>query len=405
VDVPLTLWGSAHYAQGRLFAIAPVCSQGLFFDRLSKRSIARRLGLSLWFVSAWTKSPTQDLTLDRRGWMKGRTRTYSQRDEQRVLKIHAALQTDPERLFAGASAIERRYRELYADQKPLSLRFIGRTLAKHGLATLLKVRRKGVSRYLHYPQTLINGLGQSLVEVDFIGKKFITGRTQPVNFLAFSLRFPRQLKHFQRVEAETADEVKGQLQRFFRVFETPRVVKLDNGFAFAGAGPEPRTLNSLVLWLLDKQIIPVFIAPRKPWNQGSVEGANSIFSRKFWNQHRFRSPTQIDRELERFNTAYAWYTGYQKPKRSIQHSRRFVPRVYFIRKVYEQPDTTHGYIEVLKGQVTIPKAYINLFVLAEWNLKTEKLTILFEQDNQEHKLKSVPFALNPGLKKKVYWFH
>lgn len=337
--------------------------------------------------------------------MKGRTRTYSQRDEQRVLKIHAALQADPERQFAGASAIERRYRELYADQKPLSLRFIGRTLAKHGLATLPKVRRKGVSRYLHYPQTLINALGQSLMEVDFIGKKFITGRTQPVNFLAFSLRFPRQLKHFQRVEAETADEVLRQLERFFREFETPNVVKLDNGFAFAGAGPEPRTLNSLVLWLLDKQIIPVFIAPRKPWNQGSVEGANSIFSRKFWNQHRFRSPTQIDRELDRFNTAYAWYTGYQKPKRSIQRSRRFIPRVYFIRKVYELPETTRGYIEVLKERVTIPKAYINLFVLAEWNLKSEKLTMLFEQDNHQHKLKSVPFALNPGLKQKVCWFH
>lgn len=337
--------------------------------------------------------------------MIGRTRTYTRRDEQRVLKVHAALQADPERSFAGASAIERRYRELYGETKPLSLRFIGRTLAKHGLSTLPKVRRKGVSRYLHYPQALIDGLGSSLLEVDFIGKKFITGRTQPVNFLAFSLRFPRQLKHFQRVEAETTDEVLRHLARFFRLFEKPAVVKLDNGFAFAGAGPEARTLNSVVLYLLKQHVTPVFIAPKKPWNQASVEGANSIFSRKFWHQHNFRSPAHIDRELEHFNKAYAWYTGYLRPKRSTPRPRRFVPRVFFIRKVYEHAETKRGYIEILKEQISVPKSYIGLFMLAEWNLRSERLTILFEQEHKALRIKSTRFKLNPRIKNRVAWFH
>ena len=337
--------------------------------------------------------------------MKGRTRTYTRRDEQRVLKTHAELQADPDRCFAGASAIERRYRELYGDQKTLSLRFIGRTLAKHGLSTLPKVRRKGVSRYLHYPQTLINRLGRSLLEIDFIGKKFITGRTQPVNFLAFSLRFPRQLKHFQRVEAETTEVVQQELERFFQRFEMPDVIKLDNGFAFASSGPEPRVLNSGVIALLNHRIIPVFTAPRKPWNQGSVEGANSIFSRKFWNTQRFRSLEHIDRELEHFNTAYIWYTGYKKPLAAPRRPARFVPRVYFIRKVYEQPTTKRGFIDILKEQISLPKAYINLFVLAEWNLKTERLDVLFERNGQRQNLKSLAFPLNPRIKGRVYWFH
>jgi hypothetical protein len=337
--------------------------------------------------------------------MKGRTRTYTRRDEQRVLKVHAELQANPDRSFAGASAIERRYRELYGDAKPLSLRFIGRTLAKHGLATLPKVRRKGVSRYLHYPQVLINNLGSSLLEVDFIGKKFITGRTQPVNFLAFSLRFPRQLKHFQRVEAETADVVLQQLAGFFQLFEKPAVVKLDNGFAFAGAGPEARTLNSVVLYLLKQRITPVFIAPKKPWNQASVEGANSIFSRKFWNRHTFGSLEHIDQELPHFNKAYAWYTGYQRPKRSTPREHPFIPRVYFIRKVYEDPETHKGYIDVLKEQISLRTSYIGLFVLAEWNLKSEQLTIMVERNEKGERIKVLAFELNPGLKKRVAWFH
>ncbi len=326
--------------------------------------------------------------------MKNRLRKYTITDERRVLQIHAALQADPLRLFAGASAIERRYRERYPAQASPSLRFIGRMLAKHGLVTLPKVHRKGVSRYLHYPQTLIERLGPSLLEMDFIGKKFIAGRTQPVNFIAFSLRFPRILKHFQRVEAETTEIVMQQFQRFCRRFETPAVVKLDNGLPFAAAGPRPRSINRAVASMLRDRIIPVFTAPRRPWNQASVEGANSIFSRKFWNRMRFHSLDQIDHELERFNAAYAWYTGYHRPTRSETRSRKFIPRIYFIRKVYEHPTTHRGSIEILKEQITVPIGYINLFVLAEWNLNTQKLNILFENNHKKQLVKSVPFSLS-----------
>ncbi|MGB2869816.1 MAG: hypothetical protein WBD36_15285 [Bacteroidota bacterium] len=317
--------------------------------------------------------------------------------------IHAELEADVRRRFAGASAIERRYRERYPTANSLSLRFIGRTLSKHGLATLPKVRRKGVSRYLHYPESLINGLGDSLLEVDFIGKKFLTGRTQPLNFIAFSLRFPRKLKHFQRIAGETAQEVIPHLERFFKLFEKPAVVKLDNGFAFAGAGPEPRTLNSVVLYLLQQRINPVFIAPRTPWNQASVEGSNSIFTRKFWNWERYRSIEHVDQRLVDFNKAYAWYTGYKKPDRTPK--RRFVPKVYFIRKVFEDPKTKWGYIDILKEQIPISKSYINYFILAEWNLKLERLNILFERNQQPKQLKSIIFKLNPAVKAKLVYFH
>jgi hypothetical protein len=333
--------------------------------------------------------------------MKNKLRLYSARDERRVLKIHQELDADPKQFFAGASAILQRYRKLYPNDKLLSLRFIGRTLAKYGLVTKPKVRRKGVSRYLHYPEQTINSLGSSLLEIDFIGKKFIAGRTQPVNFIAFSLRFPRKLKHFQRIQSETAQEVIKHSQAFFGRFERPAVVKLDNGFAFTGAGPWPRTLNSVVLFLLKEKIVPVFIAPRKPWNQASVEGANSVFARKFWHRFHFRSLQEIDEKLPSFNEAYERYLEYQKPKKPAPKPRRFVPRVYFIRKIYETPDSKRGYIDILKEHISVPKAYIGMFILAEWNLKTETLIIYFENNQQARILKTLPFALNLAVKAKV----
>ncbi len=312
------------------------------------------------------------------------------------------MDADPLQYFSGAWAILQRYQKLYPNAKPVSLRFIGRTLAKYGLSVKPKVRRTGLSRYLHYPEMTINSLGKSLLEIDFIGKKFITGRTEPVNFIAFSLRFPRKLTHFQRIESETADEAIKHCQNFFRRFEKPQVVKLDNGFAFAGSGPWPRVLNSMVLFLLKQKIIPVFTALRKPWNQASVEGANSIFSRKFWNRFEFKNLNNIDVRLGHFNDSYERSTGYQKPKRLEGRPKRFVPKVYFIRKVYEQTGTKRGYIDILKEQILLPKTYINMFVLAEWRLKSDKLFVFFEHNKKATKIRTLPFALNPVVKNKVY---
>ena len=362
-------------------------------------------GLSRDFVSAWTKSSDQDLTVDSRGWQKDRLRLYTKRDEQRVLQIHQQLDQDPKTYFSGASAILQRYRELYPNSKILSLRFIGRTLAKYGLNKAPKVRRKGVSRYLHYPEVLINNLGESLLEVDFIGKKFIHGRTQPVHFIAFSLKKPRKLKYFHRINSETANEVILHCQQFFKRFERPVVLKLDNGFAFASASRWPRTLNSVVLFLLKREIIPVFTAPRKPWNQASVEGANSVFARKFWNRFRFENLSQVDNHLDDFNEAYKNYLDYQEPCKGSQSKEPFIPRVYFIRKVYEHPKPQRGYIDIVNEQIFLPKAYIGLFVLAEWNLSDEKLTVYFEKDQKPKIIKIKRFILNPISKQKVVGFH
>ena len=346
------------------------------------------------FVMRWSKSADQDLSVDQRGWKKGQYRSYSRRDEQRVLMIHRELDSDNDSSFSGASAILQTYRERYPTEKTLSLRFIGRTLTKHGLSQKPKVRRKGVSRYLHYPEKLIAGIGKSLLEIDFIGKKFVYGRTEPVNFIAFSLRFPRKLKHFQRIEAETANETIKHCKEFFKRFEKPNVVKMDNGFAFAGASPYPRSLNSTVFFLLKEKIIPVFTAPRRPWNQASVEGANSIFSRKFWNRFEFKDMGDVDRHLSRFNDNYQWYSAYRKPNRSMNRAYPFIPKVYFIRKVSEDSQSKLGLIDILKEQILLPKTYINMFILAEWNLKTQKLIVHYENGGLDVVVKSVPFILN-----------
>lgn len=350
-------------------------------------------------MNRWTKSPDQDVSSDGRGWKKNRGRWYTFLDEQRVLAIHRKLDNDAHVYFSGASAILHQYQKQYPKEKPLSLRFIGRFLAKHGLSTKPKVHIKGASRYLHYPARLIDKLGESILELDFIGKKFIDGRTEPVNFIAFSLTKPRRLKHFQRVESETASEAIAQCTGFFERFEKPEVIKIDNGFAFAGTAPQPRVLNAFTLFLLQNKIIPVFTAPRKPWNQASIEGSNSIFSRKFWHRERYTDVDMIDSRLVVFNKSYQEYLDYHAPVTKKSGPHRFIPKVFFIRKVYENEQSKGAHIEILHERIPIPKSFAGMFVLAEWNLRYGRLKVRYQNQTKAIIIKEQTFILNQRTRK------
>lgn len=169
--------------------------------KLSKRKITKYLGVSMEFVISWTKQSNQDPTPDQRGWKKDRPRKYTDNQEKKILSVYHNLKDDPSSFFCGASAIANLWKRYSPLTLPPHLRYIGRVLKKHHLTEKIKRgKNKGASRYLLYPEyTILNAISQgSLLEIDFIGKKFIQGRTEPLNFLGFSLRGKRPLKYFTR---------------------------------------------------------------------------------------------------------------------------------------------------------------------------------------------------------------
>jgi len=52
----------------------------------------------------------------------------------------------------------------------------------------------------------------------------------------------------------------------------------------------------------------LYIAPRSPWNNGQVEGFNSVFSKKFWNELQFNDEQEINVKIKDFNIAYEKYS-------------------------------------------------------------------------------------------------
>jgi hypothetical protein len=107
---------------------------------------------------------------------------------------------------------------------------------------------------------------------------------------------------------------------------------------------------------LGNKIYPIFAVPRKPFSQASIEGNNSVFSRRFWNQLCFCSLEEIDEKLEWFNEASLRYTEYQPC--AHEKDGACVPKVHFIPQVQENQTTKTGYINILNEKVYLSSSSI-----------------------------------------------
>jgi len=248
-------------------------------------------------MTAWTKSPNQDFSQDNRGWPKGKRRKWNPETEQRIKEIYEQLESDPHQFYTGATAIAQEWQRKYPQIPCPPIVTIGRILADLGLSKKRrKDRHRGAARYLCYPEyTIYHLLGGRVLEVDFIGQKFISGQSKPLNFIAFCFKKEPKLRYFRRVQAQTAECFISETEKFFQKFEKPDFVKVDNCLAAIGSASGKRNLSRAMKFLLANQVIPIFAVPRKPFSQASIEGNNSVFARKFWNQIEFQSVAEIDK--------------------------------------------------------------------------------------------------------------
>jgi len=391
-----------YYGEKKLIKLRMKVNELFFNHHLSKNVIAKKEGLSKKFVIKWTKSRNQDFSKDERGWKKGKRRRWAKETEKRIRTIHKILESNPLEFYTGATAIEQEWRKRYPKLPCPPLRTIGQILKDLGLSKKReRDKHKGAAKYLCYPEyTIYNLLGGRVLESDFIGKKYITGQTEPLNFIAFSFKKEPKLRYFKRILGQSADEFIKWTDYFFKKFEKPDLMKIDNSLATIGSASGKRNISKAMKFLLENQVIPLFTVPRKPFSQASIEGNNSVFSRKFWNRIEFKSVREVDEKLEWFNKASERYLNYQKPKEITIQKKNFIPKIYFIRQVREDKEQTgKAFINILNEKVFLPKSYINYFVLAEWNLKQEQLSIYFEKEQKSKMIKNLSFKINPRSKK------
>lgn len=249
---------------------------------------------------------------------------------------------------------------------------------------------------MNYPKNTIRRLGRSMMSMDFIGPKYIKGRNDRINFLSIKYVRPDKRGFVKKIRGQTTEEVIERLKDIWKKNPIPEVVKIDNDSAFGTNLSHEMNIGRLTIFLLNLGVSPLYISPRSPWNNGEVEGFNSVFSKKFWNRIDFRDEEDIEIKIEEFNLEYERYTNLIRDNPQIEEPRYIQDyedrdltnkkvsemkqkKIYFLRKVQRKgkkgTDEETGVINILKKEIKIDKKYINLFTFCTISLDTMRLKV------------------------------
>ncbi|MEA3325137.1 MAG: hypothetical protein U9Q37_08385, partial [Euryarchaeota archaeon] len=91
---------------------------------------------------------------------------------------------------------------------------------------------------------------------------------------------PEKLGIIKRVGGQTTEHAIRTLEEIWMSHPIPEILKIDNDSACGANLPYEKYIGKLAFFLLNLGVYPLYIAPRSPWNNGQVEGFDSVFSKK-----------------------------------------------------------------------------------------------------------------------------
>lgn len=241
----------------------------------------------------------------------------SEEVEARVLVVRERLAENPWAQI-GAEAIAWELEKLGGPVPPV--RTIEAILARAGVTRSGRVSRRRVSKGLPYPAPAAKRAGD-VVQADLVGPRHLDGG---VRFHA--LTQIDVASHHAGIEIVTDrgdQRVLGALYALWERHGLPRRLQLDNGGPFVS----PTGLGEVARVCLHQQITLVFIPPREPWRNGTIEHFNNTFQQRFFRQERFEGLAQlVERTIafERFHNAQHRYSssGGLTPEQNTQTKPR-----------------------------------------------------------------------------------
>ena len=193
--------------------------------------------------------------------------------------------------FVGAEAIQYQMEKLGYDPSVIpSLSTIKRIISRNHLRVNKKERYKRVrskGRYTLIKPEYIDEIHQ----IDFVGPRYIKG-FGPINSLHLKDVVGHQAAGNQYI-GKSMDNVMEFLLEYWKSHPIPRYIQSDNGMSFAGNFIHPRTFSRYIKLCLFVGIEVIFIAPSKPWMNGTIEEFNKEFDRLFWKNQTFVSLLDI----------------------------------------------------------------------------------------------------------------
>ena len=315
--------------------------------------------------------------------------------EQLIIKVRKSLMEgkteDTKYRCIGADEIQFRMYEMgYSEDDTPSLSTIKRIIKRNGLVVQNRkryIRCKSKKRYTLLNPTKVNEVHQ----MDFVGPRHIKGygRISSLNLIdVVSSR-----AYIQQYAGQAMNNVIEFLLDCWTKNAIPNYLQMDNGASFIGDLIHSRHFSRVVKLCLHLGVEPVFIAPSKPWMNGTVEDFNGDFGGKLWEREQWTDLEHIRDEakvfLMRHNNRQDWKCR-KTDLEAIPHSKlpedfeidvNNLPitegKVHFIRQVRED-----GTISVLNEDFDADKSLAYEYVWATIDTKQEQIMIYYREKNE-----------------------
>jgi hypothetical protein len=334
--------------------------------------------------------------------------------ESTVVNVRNALMEGNEHeskyLGVSADAIQYRMENLGFSQKEIpSVSTIKRIVKKHGLIVNTRERYKRVKSKKRY--TILNPTQiDEMHQMDFVGPRFIKGYGAISSLNLIDVVSNRV--HIEQYGTRSMDNIIGFLIRYWRNNQIPRYLQLDNGMYFIGDFKYPRRFSSFIRFCLYVGVEVIFINPKCPWMNGSIENFNGWFEAKFWDKETFTSLENMRAKsmhfVDQYNDLSAWKNKNKSLKqinptrilnKALETSQDKLPltdgKIHFIRKANNE-----GNISVLNESFEVGTEFIDEYVWATICLKKQKIRVYYRVKYQDAAvlIKEFEYELNEEVK-------
>jgi putative transposase len=270
----------------------------------SPRAIARDLGRTRQWVAKWAaRYDPHDP-----GWAEGLSRAPKRVANRtaagvaaQVLEVRKRLEANPW-AQVGAPAIAWELSKLGTVVPPE--RTIEEILERAGATKRQRPGRRA-SKGIPYPAPAARRAGE-VVQVDFVGPRHLDGG---VRFHALNqIDVASHHAGIEIIEDRSDRTVLVALHALWGRHGVPGRIQFDNGGPFVA----PTGLGEVVRVCLRQGTTPVFVPPREPWRNGTIEHFNDTFDKRFFRQERFadvEALTERAGAFERFHNAQHRYSA------------------------------------------------------------------------------------------------
>lgn len=276
----------------------------LHLQGVSVKLISEQVNRTRQWVYKWLKEfkgGSSDWYKTKSTVPKNIQRKTSNATEELVIDIRKRLQNEP---YAQKGAISILYEFERLNIPPPSISTINRILRRNKLLHQSDVKRLKDTEY----PTCFYGVQQ----MDLVGPKYLKGGSRFYFFNIIDTEnhyagvYPIADKSAQKVAASVID--------FWRNYQMPDFLQMDNELSFRGSNRHPRGLGLLMRVALSNSVTPIFIPPAEPWRNGIIEKFNDNLMKYFYTTQQFTSFEHVKERAADFSNFHNTHHRYSSQK-------------------------------------------------------------------------------------------